>query len=398
MSSLLRPSKVALVVLALVLAGCASPVSPAASASPGPSSPAFRPSTSPIASPSLAIATPVAPSPSAIGPQVGWQRVRLPRQPAIADIMDIDAGPTAIVAVGGSPPTGAAAAWSSIDGGTTWAAEPVPADNRSPNRVVAWADRFLAAGAGEFRCPHPYALETWIRAADGAWAAAPDAPLFCVGGSANVAVHGGTVVLSGIGSGDVPFLWSSSDGLHWTDRSGRLPPNSAPQALISDGSGFTVFGGSQTGPWDLQSADGTSWQAEALPGNERVTILAAFSRNGQAAAFAETGGAIGVYSRDSSGAWETEPATGLDTTKIGRIVAVDGGLVAVGGGEVGPSVWVSADGTAWRSIGLPPDSDPGTNLTGALVSGGHAFLIGQTPTGGQAEGVIWEGPAALLAP
>ena len=395
-----RPLVVGPLVLALV-AGCGSPLTPPPLASPTvapspASSPA--PSAAPSAEASIAASASIVVSSSPTTGAASWHMVSLPNQASIISLVDITAGPNAIVAIGGTGPNGAGAAWSSGDQGQTWNEEMIPADSRTPNRIVAWGEKFLVAGAGEFDCPHPFALQTWVRITGAVWAAAPDSPIFCVGGSAEVAVQDGKAVLVGTGTGDVPFVWSSSDGLRWTDRSSAVHPDMAPQAIVSGDAGFTVFGSSPTGPWALSSADGSTWTIEALPGNQGVSILAAFLREGRAAALAESGGAVGVLSKDASGAWLTEPATGLDAERVGRVVAIEDGLVAVGGGEVGPAAWVSAEGTAWRAVELPTDRNPGTILTGALAVGRRAFLIGQTSTGGRAVGVIWDGTASLLAP
>jgi hypothetical protein len=313
-------------------------------------------------------------------------------------VVDLAASGNQVVAVGGLAPTGAAQAWSSGNGGETWNAETVPADSRSPTRVVAWGDKFLVAGAGDFNCAHPVALQTWVRVAGATWAAAPNDPKFCVGGNAELAVHGQTAVMAGIGSGDVPFLWSSGDGLHWTDRPGSIKPDTAPQALIADGSGFTVFGSSPVGPWDAHSADGVTWKREPLPGGANVSIVAAFIRNSKPAVIAQAGAAVGVIFRDNAGSWQTQPADGLGSSQIARIVAVDGGLVALGGSATGPAVWVSIDGTSWRSVELPPGTDPTTTFSSALISGGRALLTGQASVEGHSVGVIWVGSATLLTP
>jgi hypothetical protein len=385
-----------LAIVAILIAGCSAPVSPSPSPSIAASASAATPasatiSTEPTTAPSSA-------APASPPTATGWQLVTLPDQANVANVADLAAGADRIVAVGGAAPVGAPRALSSADGGTTWTVEDIPADSRTPSRIVAWGDRFLVAGAGEFDCSHPFALETWVRSADGTWSAAPADPKLCVGGSGDLAVKGDTAVMAGIGSGDVPFLWSSADGLHWTDRTGAIQPDTAPRAVIADGSGFTVFGSSQGGPWDARSADGSVWQGERIPGNADVVIVAAFHRGAQPAVIAESGSAVGVISQGSNGLWQAELAAGLAASMLSRVVVVEGGLVALGGGESGPRLLASADGTSWRELEPPPGSDATTTLTGALVTDGRAFLTGQTEVGGRAIGAIWVGPAALLAP
>ena len=391
-----RPRLLSGVALALLIAACSSPVSPSpspsiaasATASPAPTTTA---STEPTTAPSSAGPA----SPSAAG---RWQLVTLPDQAGIANVADLAAAPGRIVAVGGAAPVGAPRALSSSDGGRTWTIEDIPADSRTPSRIVAWGDRFLAAGAGEFDCSHPFALETWVRSEDGTWSAAPADPKLCVGGMGELAVHGGTAVLAGIGAGDVPFVWSSADGLQWTDRAGAVQADTAPRAVIADASGFTVFGSSPSGPWDARSADGSVWQSERIPGNAGVVIVAAFHRGAEPAVIAESGSAVGVISQGSNGSWLAEPAAGLGASILSRVVVVEGGLVALGGGESGPRLLASADGTSWRDLEPPAGSDATTTLTGALVTDGRAFLTGQTTMKGRSVGVIWTGPATLLAP
>lgn len=366
----------------MVAAACAAPVSPA----PSPSR----------AARSASLASGAA-SPSA----AGWQVATLPDAASIAIVMDVAAGPTGIVAVGGKVPVGQAQAWSSLDDGTTWAAEAIPPDPRSPQRVVAMGDRFLAVGAGEFRCAHPVALGTWVRAPDGTWAAAPADPIFCAGGIFDVAVRGETAVIAGTGSGDVPFVWASRDGLRWVDRPSAVQSDAAPWAVIGGDDAFTVFGTSPAGLWAARSGDGSAWEVERLPAGERISILGAFVRDGQPAVVAAFGPSVGVISRDGDGAWRSEPADGLDATELGRIVALDrgaGGIVALGADPDGPTIHVSGDGTSWRSVELPTGIDAGAVLTSALVSRGRAVLTGQQTSDGRIVGTIWSGPATLLAP
>jgi len=391
-----RPRLLSGVALALLIAACSSPVSPSPSPSIAASaSAATSPSATASTEPTTASSSAAPASPPTAG---GWQLVTLPDQAGVANVADLAAGAGRIVAVGGAAPVGAPRALSSADGGTTWTVEDIPADSRTPSRIVAWGDRFLVAGAGEFDCSHPFALETWVRSADGTWSAAPPDPKLCVGGSGDLAAMGNLAVMAGIGSGDVPFVWSSADGLHWTDRTGAIQPDTAPRAVIADGSGFTVFGSSPSGPWDARSADGNVWQSEPIPGTAGVVIVAAFHRGAERAVIAESGSAVGVISQGSNGSWQAEPAAGLGASILSRVVVVEGGLVALGGGESGPRLLASADGTSWRDLEPPAGSDATTTLTGALVTGGRAFLTGQTTINGRSVGAIWTGPATLLAP
>jgi len=346
--------------------------------------------------PSIAPPASVAPSPAL----TGWHLVALSDQAGIATVSDLGAAPNRILlAVGVAGPLGAARAWSSGDDGTTWNAEIVPADRRSPTRVVIWGERFLVGGAGEFNCPHPFGLQTWVRAVDdAAWTPAPADQIFCIGGSFDLAVQGDTAVMAGAGSGDVPFIWSSRDGLHWANRAETLIAGKVPEAVVAGGSGFAVFGLSASGPWEAVSPDGATWHSERLPGNASVSIVAAFLRDSQPAVITESGSSVSVIARDSGGTWQTQSANGLDAPLLARVVAVRGGLVALGGGPAGPRIWASADGTSWRAVELPSDVAPQTSLTAALVANDRAVLSGRATIGGKEVGAIWIGPASLLAP
>jgi len=101
---------------------------------------------------------------------------------------------------------------------------------------------------------------------------------------------------------------------------------------------------------------------------------------------------------DISGLQPADLLQALDSAQREGLVVVEGGLVALGGGESGPRLLASADGTSWRDLQPPAGSDATTTLTGALVTNGRAFLTGQTEVGGRAIGAIWTGPATLLAP
>ena len=392
-----RPRLLPGLLVALLIAGCTSTVSPPPTASASTVASASPTAVPPSTAPSVTASPPPSAAPSSPTIPAGWQLAILPDQTGISSIADLAASPGRIVAVGGLGPIGSAGAWSSRDG-VAWVADPLPADQRTPSRVVAWGDRFLAAGAGSFNCAHPVAVQTWVRSASGTWAPAPADQKDCVGGMGQLAVHGQTAVFAGLGSGDVPFVWSSADGLHWTDRTGAIQPDTAPNAVLGDASGFTIFGSSRAGPWVARSVDGSVWQSERLPGNASVVIVAAVHRNGQAAAIAESGSTVGVIAQDAGGAWQPLAADGLDASILSRVVDVDGGLVALGGAESGPRAWASSDGTTWRTVELPTGVDASTSVSGALVADGRAFLSGQMTINGQAAGVIWSGPASLLAP
>jgi hypothetical protein len=390
-------STVCLVTAALVLASCAAGVpSTAPSLSVG-SSPSSGPSSSaaPTASPSAATAP--SPSPSAAPSAAAvWSAVAIPGAGTV--FADIVALPTRLVIVGsGGDAGGTALAWSSADG-TSWAAETPGGDGRIPGSAVAWGDRLLVAGGGGTgRCGHPVALDTWVRAADGTWSEAPWSDDFCVGGSGSAAVATDHALLAGIGSGDVPFVWRSTDGLRWTVTPVALA-DGAPQAAASIGGTDLVSGTGSTGAWVSRSTDGATWSARTpLGASQTLDVMAAVPLGARLAVIVrDRNHVVGTLLTDDGVTFDSVVASGLDGDTLARVVAVEGGLVALGGDAAGPRAWTSLDGATWTPVTLPSDAASGSTLTGAAIFGGRAWLTGQVTTGTSGVGRAWMGPASLF--
>ncbi len=386
----------------LALAGCATSLS---SAVPTVSSPASAaPTPVVVASPSETSASTPVPSVA----DLAWHLVDLPDASGVGSIADVVALSGAAVAVAAGGPAGEhGIAWSTNDGGASWASEPLPGNSSGIGRSIAWGDRVLALGEGDGACAHPAVTKIWVRDAAGGWRAAPFDPLMCAGGIAQAAASGDRAVVLGTGAGDVAFAWSSDDGLKWTDHSsvftGRLPQGVAP-----DGSGFVAFGVGPGPAWSARSADGSTWEEPVpLPGLADGSIIGnPVVLGGEIAVFVgDPSGAIGVLKPDGNGGWTSELTNGLTRETLTRIVAVGDGLVALGGGLAGPLAWVSADGVSWRPLDLPAEaikSGADAALNGAAIVDGRAYLVGQIlgegGAGGGAVGALWSGPAALLQP
>src|SRR6185436_15300902 len=239
-------------------------------------------------------------------------------------IADVVATPSTVVAVGAGGAAGdRGIAWTSSDGGATWASEPLPGTATTVGRSVTWGDRVLTLGDGDGDCAHPSVTAIWVRDAAGRWQAAPFDPILCAGGIAQAATSGEHAVILGTGAGDVAFAWSSDDGLTWTDRSkpfeGRLP-----QGVATDASGFVAFGVGPSGPpSSARSADGTSWEKPLpLPGLAEGSIIGTpVVLDGEIAVFVgDPSGAIGVLRPDGSGGWKSEQTSGLTRETLARIV------------------------------------------------------------------------------
>ncbi len=396
-----------LIVTVLAVGGCATPVASG--------TPTVTPAALPSVTPATATPRPAGPTPSAAvatssPAEATWTLVALPDAAAVGTIADVAALPGLVVANGASGQAGeVGVAWVSADHGATWTSEPEPAAARAAARLVPWGDKVLAVGTGDGagNCAHPSAIQVAVRAATGGWTAAPFDQLVCAGGTALAATSGAHAAIVGAGTGDVPYAWSSLDGLHWTDRSAVFADR-YPQGIAVDAAGFVAFGNdlATQALWVSRSADGASWENPTpLPGLATTSIVGnPVVMEGIVAVFvADRAGAVGIVQPDSAGAWQSRAVTGLDSATLTGIEAVEGGLVAHGGDAAGPKAWVSADGVTWRPLALPPEaiaSGAGANLTGVAVADGRAYLVGQivAPAGDRGIGALWTGPASLLAP
>jgi hypothetical protein len=400
----------ALLGVALVIGACAGPrPSPVPNGSPAP---VGSPSALPTGSPSASVPAAATAAASAITPpsaaDATWSLVQLPDSGDVGSIADITTIPGMLVVAAAAGQAGERGiAWTSSDQGATWVSEPIPKSARSLGRLVPWGDRVMLIGEADAGCAHPSVVQVQIRAAAGGWTAAPFDPIFCAGGLPQGAAAGTHAVIVGAGAGDVPYAWSSDDGLRWADHSGPFVDR-LPQGVAVDGTGFVAFG---TAPppasaWVARSTDGTAWEnPQPLPGLSDATIVGNPAvLNGDLAILAGApDGSVGLFTPDGSGGWGSQLTKGLTRSTLSRVIAVDGGLVAIGGDERGPAAWASSDGVQWRPLALPPEaiaSGAGATLTGVAVADGRAYLVGQivAATGDRGIGALWTGPAALLAP
>jgi hypothetical protein len=403
---------IGLVALALVAAGCAvagpshAPV--VSSAVPvGPSMTPTLATASATVTPTGRATVTASSLPSAA--DVAWHLVTLPDAADAGTIADVATLPGLVIAAAAAGPAAErGVAWASLDRGQTWMSEALPGTGAAVGRLVPWGGRVLAfgVGGGDAQCAHPAVVEAWVRDPAGTWTAAPFDPIFCAGGIAQAATAGAHAVIVGSGTGDVAYAWSSSDGLHWTDRS-RTFADRFPQGVAADGSGFLAVGtaSSPATAWTARSTDGATWQApQPLPGLADSSIFGnPVALHGVLTIFAaDRAGAVGMLQPDGNGGWRSRPVDGLTRATLVRILAVGDGLLAIGGDEAGPKGWVSSDGLSWSALALPAEalaSGPDATLTGAAVADGRAYLTGQilAPAGDRTVGALWTGPASLLA-
>ena len=108
--------------------------------------------------------------------------------------------------------------------------------------------------------------------------------------------------------------------------------------------------------------------------------------DGEIAVFVgDPSGAIGVLKPDGSGGWRSEQTTGLTRDTLSRIVSVGDGLVALGGGEMGP--WrgprpTASRGSPWpcpprrpTAASMPPSTERRSSMDGHTWSARPAAWV-----------------------
>ncbi len=318
--------------------------------------------------------------------------------------------------IGGSP-----AAWTRTD--ERWQAEILPGSraNVTPSVTAAISapdGRIVMVGAKTF--PIGQRAAVWIRGTDGRWTDA-DAPVFGVqakvqyGGPSPSAVAVGPkkwVVVGERYDGDGhQDAWAvySTDGKTWSEIRGdrELPPDkttdtrrqrwrnlrapgtatSTMTAVTSHGQGFVAAGSisDDSGrPAIWLSPDGVSWPTlvrPALPKGVSTASVAEFGHIGNTlVAVADVtrfagdpeGGWTSFTSTDGGRSWQTGAVAEPARAYGGSLVAVPGGLVALGNtgrlGGLDAAAWFSRDGRTWRALDLPDEHTKGPGRQG-FVSG-----------------------------
>jgi hypothetical protein len=209
----------------------------------------------------------------------------------------------------------------------------------------------------------------------------------------------------GSGTGDVPYAWSSEDGLHWADHPRAIQFGLPLAVAVLPRGGFIAAGagpGSSAGPgspWVARSTDGTVWEPPALlpvPAGDRPIALIA-DGNVVRLFVADTSAANGLLVSADGGRWEGKPVSGLNAESLVGMSLLPRGLLALGGSP-GLQCSLSADGIAWRPLTLPPGLTGDAQITGGAVIGDRAVLVGVIAADNGVVPVAWYGPASLLTP
>jgi hypothetical protein len=332
---------------------------------------------------------------------LGWRQIKLRADPPMNPFVDVIAHEGMLYAAGSVGDGPVAPLVVSSPDGITWTREAISSAFGRPSALYALGGRLLALGAGETsNCAHPFAIDTWARAADATWTEAPWKEALCAGREwAGLLDRAGTVALVGVGSGGQPLSWSSNDGLTWRDLRPAVDDVS-PRAAVVDGDAILGFG---AGPDDraraIRSVDGRRFDAAPFPVlPPEANVIAALWRGPALDVFLGDGPHLGLATRDASGVWSTSPATGIRADQIGRILAVGDRVVALGTDESGRQLaWSSDDGVSWIAVPMP-NAGPDTSVSGIARIGDLAVLVGgaDTPDGSRTVGAIWIGSAELL--
>ncbi|HYN68762.1 MAG TPA: hypothetical protein VEX41_00960 [Candidatus Eisenbacteria bacterium] len=264
----------------------------------------------------------------------------------------------------------------------------------TPYTAATGVDRTVLLGVGGGQCAHPVADFSWARPAGGAWAAAPWQNLFCAGGQGNIATDGQTFVVAGTGAGDQPFLWSSQDGLSWTDI--PITVEIAPAAVVWTGSEFLSLTQGTSGFTVLTSSDGSTWQNTPASGLPEGGLPRLFALSGHTVALmAGLDRSLVAYQRQANGSWQTAATTGLEGSADDVTTATTSsslGFVFFSTTASGGTVLASADGLAWHTVATPE----ATRFIGAAIFGDRAILVGALETTSGTQPLAWWGPAAFL--
>jgi hypothetical protein len=360
----------ALVAVAVLVAGCATPV----------------PSATPTAS---------AQAPPSDAAEGEWQRLDLPNGDGTPSAVAATKHDAVIVGGRAMGPV----AWVSRDGGA-WSFEELAPADAFPMTALAFGDRVIVVGGTQTnRCAHAAATFFWVRGADGGWTAAPFDQLFCAGNWSAPAVLAGRLAMVGTGTADVPFAWFSDDGLTWVDRPIRR--DVYPRFVTSVAGGFAAIGNFVGEGWWIGRSDGrNAWAIAPLHGvpiNAQAVGLADRGA-GLIAWFATPAGDIGALTTETGEVWRSTEVQGLAGASLGRIIRTTAGYVALAETpEARPGMFVSRDGVIWHAVAGPIDSRAG-NYVSLAIAGDRAVLLGDVRVGDEGTPTVWSGPARLVEP
>lgn len=312
-----------------------------------------------------------------------------------------------------------AVAWTSLDGGPWWRVAGQPGFEHAVMQDVAWSRGVLVAVGYTDSDPDGVVTTRLWNSLDGtAWTVLPDGTIPADTRLTSVLGTPTGFLASGVerdaGGIERGVVWRSDDGSAWT----RATDPAAFEAERLDGifevGGELIAIGQSRGdallinpPLLWRSADGSDWEAIALPDDAFGTDLAgiaAIARGGPGyiavgtvidrlspqdptsqIVWPPTDGAIWT-SPDLRNWKRVEPARelfgGPENQAVDSVVAIRGGYVAMGSAGSGAGAWTSADGRQWQQVTLP-EAATGT-VEDAVVMNGAIIGVGGDPA-------VWRG-------
>ncbi|MGW4498380.1 hypothetical protein ACWENR_07140 [Micromonospora sp. NPDC004336] len=308
------------------------------------------------------------------------------------------------------------AAWSSVDG-LSWTALPVAASSFYGRQHVLYAvacrdGRVAALGAKNGGVHGNPRTGTWALVEGGALREVP-APFELYAGPravsvARVAAGPAGWLIAGARV-DGAAVWTSADGERFAVREG-VPElagdgrgRTAAYDAVAVPSGWWVVGAvlppgaTALAPLAWSSADGRAWRRVALPAPD--------GRGQAQRVVAVDGGLVAVGPvRDGFGAWRLAGdewrraggfrAAGLGVSSVDGLVSAGGALVAVAGDGDGHRLWCSVDaGDSWRAMVMPGAVPDGGDSAVAVAARGDRLLL--VADDGQASRAWWMGLSAI---
>jgi hypothetical protein len=306
----------------------------------------------------------------------------------------------------GSDGVPTATIWTSSDG-KTWQAAALPSAAGGSQANAAAQYRDLRVVVGSIGLGSNRRAAVWVSDKPGEPFTAAIVPT-----SANISsmdsVAAGALGVFAVGvSGNQFGVWSSTDGVQWSESTGaeavladspgaQIHTMAAQGALVYAAGSVPDGGATDAAVWS--TSDGIHWHhvltaqpsfsaaASTLPGNKVIYSLAPLGTNGLAAVGGvEHGSSWSPASWISpNGASWSEPADAFSSAPPNAVVRAVSAiattantteLVATGGSDTTQRVWRSSDGLYWTSVALPASAAGSSAWRSTLVAATTAGSI-----------------------
>lgn len=332
------------------------------------------------------------------------------------ELTDVAAVGTTVVAAGGEADPGnyRGLLLYSTDGGRTFKSADVrgadgglPANGEVPRQVAGGAHGWVAIGS------RPGGGAVWTSQDGRSWQRLPDAAgdTFGPGNKVNrvIGTESGFLAIGensrkGDFSDSVPAAWLSNDGQRWEALTGEqvgIPVRGKVSLIEAAATGSTVVMESLHAPdakkapfrrvWKSSDA-GRTWSPAKLPapkgtrslavGGGKPGLLAVREIKSGSKSYAQT------FTSSDGAAWKQGGR--IETPgyrEVHRLLATDGGYVAIVKRGNDYLVSRSADGASWQEAGTLP-TNSGRALQGAAAAGEQTVLVGRDTGGGDLNSLL----------